>query len=316
MIYVAVIAGVILFVPFLLFMLVGDLAELPEGARYSQNQTLFLLVAGVVAVGAAGVLFFDHGDGWWLIPVACFLPAFFVTKSAAIARRDREREEERRRVAELQRRVEQRKRRERQRVERLGTDGLKKLVQAKDAVKRIGATEAAREGWLGDSRDISFSADLRLTEDQLAQIVTLRAKIGKAKRLPYGTDADKQMIKEAEAAAKRLETAVRERIKVIEGCARQAEEVDAILRDQRHRADVASQRDELRAQLAAMLSGVELAAQNQPSDSADAVLARVEAFRELKDSINPGAIPLDEGDSDDAGTDSSWYSGIGRLWPW
>ncbi len=263
----------------------------------------------------AGVLFSDHGDGWWLIPVACFVPALLGTKSVAIARRDREREEERRRLAERKRRVEQRQRRERERVERLGKDGLKKLVQIKGAVKRIGETEAAREGWLGDTRDISFSANLRLIEDQLEQIVTLRAKTGKSKRLPHATEADKQMIKEAEAAAKRLEAAVRERIRAIEGCARKAEEVDDILREQRHRADVASQRDELRGQLAAMLAGVELTSESQPSESADAVMARVEAFRELKDSINPGAVRPD-GASDGADTDSSWLSGIGRLWPW
>ena len=322
MIYVAVIAGAILFVPLLVFIFVSDLKELPEGARYSQGQNSFLWAVGLVGAVAAVVLFANHGDGWWLIPVVCFVPALLGTKSVAIARRDREREEERRQLAERQKRVDerqervkQRQRRERQRVERLGKDGLKKLVQMKGAVKRIGETEAAREGWLGDTRDISFSADLRLTEDQLAQIVTLRRKIGKSKQLPHATEADKQMIKEAEAAAKKLEIAVRERIRVIEGCARKAEDVDDTLREQRHRADVASQRDELRGQLAAMLAGVELTSESQPSDSADAVMARVAAFHELKDSINPGAFPLD-GASGESDSGSSWLSGMGRLWPW
>lgn len=231
------------------------------------------------------------------------------------SREHQQRVERQKMLAERQKRVEQRQRRERERVERLGKDGLKKLVQMKAAVKRIGETEAAREGWLGDTRDISFSADLRLTEDQLEQIVTLRAKTSKARQLPHATEADKQMIKVAETAAKRLETAVRERIRVIEGCARKAEEVDDTLREQRHRADVASQRDELRGQLATMLAGVELTSESQPSDSADAVIARVAAFHELKDSINPGAAPP-HGASGDADSDSSWLSGIGRFLPW
>ncbi len=322
MIYVAVIAGAILFVPLMLFMLVDDLTELPEGARYSRGENSLLWAGGLGAAVVAVVLFAHHGDGWWLIPVVCFVPALLGTKSVAIARRDREREEERRQLAEREKRlherrkrVKQRQRRERERVERLGKDGLKKLVQMKEAVKRIGETEAAREGWLGDTRDVSFGADLQLAEDQLEQIVTLRTKAGKSKRLPHATEADKQMVKEAEAAAKRLETVVRERIRVIEGCARKAEEVDDTLREQRHRADAASQRDELRGQLAAMLAGVELTRGSQPSDSADAVVARVEAFHELKDSINPGAFPPD-GAFDDAGSDSSWLSGMGRLWPW
>lgn len=64
-----------------------------------------------------------------------------------------------------------------------------------------------------------------------------------------------------------------------------------------------------------MLSKVELTPQSRPSDSADAVIARVEAFRELKDSIRPG-VGGPAGASDETATDSSWRAAIGRLWPW
>ncbi|VAZ60122.1 hypothetical protein LAUMK22_01928 [Mycobacterium kansasii] len=261
------------------------------------------------------VLFAVHGDGWWLIPVGSLVAALLATKSVAVARRDKELEAERQRLAEHQKRVEQRKQRERERAEQLGKDGLKTLARMKAAVTRISETEAAREGWLGDADDISFSADLRLTEDQLAQIVTFRARIGQLKRLPHATEADKQMLKDAETAVKKLESAVRERIRVIEGCMHRAEEVDETLRLQQQRAEVAEQRDELRGQLAAMLSGVELTPESPPSESADAVTARVEAFRELKDSINPRAVGPD-GAPDDAATDSSWRAAMGRLSPW
>lgn len=287
----------------------------PEGASYSANQLFLLLAVGFVSAFAAPRVFSIHGDGWWLLPVGVFAATLAGVKATAINTRDRQREAERQRVAEQQQRVEQRKQRERERVERLGKDGIKTLVQMKAAVKRIAETEAAREGWLGDAAEINFSADLLLTEDQLAKMVAIRAMIGEAKRLPNPTDDDKEMAKEAEAAVKRLEAAVRERIQMIEGCARKAEEVDETLRAERRRAAVAEQRDALRGRLGAMLSGVELTPDSPPSDSVDAVNTRAEAFRELKDSIEPRNLGLDGGPNDSA-DDSSWTSALSRLWPW
>lgn len=287
----------------------------PEGASYSANQLFLLLVVGFVSAFAAPRVFSIHGDGWWLLPVGVFAATLAGVKATAINTRDRQREAERQRVAEQQQRVEQRKQRERERVERLGKDGIKTLVQMKAAVKRIAETEAAREGWLGDAAEINFSADLLLTEDQLAKMVAIRAMIGEAKRLPNPTDDDKEMAKEAEAAVRKLEAAVRERIQMIEGCARKAEEVDETLRAERRRAAVAEQRDALRGRLGAMLSGVELTPDSPPSDSVDAVNTRAEAFRELKDSIEPRNLGLDGGPNDSA-DDSSWTSALSRLWPW
>lgn len=294
----------------------------PEGASYSANQLFLLLVVGFVSAFAAPRVFSIHGDGWWLLPVGVFAATLAGVKATAINTRDRQREAERQRVAEQQQRVEQRKQRveqrkqrERERVERLGKDGIKTLVQMKAAVKRIAETEAAREGWLGDAAEINFSADLLLTEDQLAKMAAIRAMIGEAKRLPNPTDDDKEMAKEAEAAVRKLEAAVRERIQMIEGCARKAEEVDETLRAERRRAAVAEQRDALRGRLGAMLSGVELTPDSPPSDSVDAVNTRAEAFRELKDSIEPRNLGLDGGPNDSA-DDSSWTSALSRLWPW
>lgn len=131
--------------------------------------------------------------------------------------------------------------------------------------------------------------------------------------LPVGVFA--ATAKEAEAAVRKLEAAVRERIQMIEGCARKAEEVDETLRAERRRAAVAEQRDALRGRLGAMLSGVELTPDSPPSDSVDAVNTRAEAFRELKDSIEPRNLGLDGGPNDSA-DDSSWTSALSRLWPW
>lgn len=287
----------------------------PEGASYSANQLFLLLVVGFVSAFAALRVFSIHGDGWWLLPVGVFAATLAGVKATAINTRDRQREAERQRVAEQQQRVEQRKQRERERVERLGKDGIKTLVQMKAAVKRIAETEAAREGWLGDAAEINFSADLLLTEDQLAKMVAIRAMIGEAKRLPKPTDDDKEMAKEAEAAVRKLEAAVRERIQMIEGCARKAEEVDETLRAERRRAEEAEQRDALRGRLGAMLSGVELTPDSPPSDSVDAVNTRAEAFRELKDSIEPRNLGVDDGANDSA-DDSSWTFALSRLWPW
>jgi hypothetical protein len=49
---------------------------------------------------------------------------------------------------------------ERKRVDSFTKDGLALMAKARGAVSAVRATEAARDGWLGDQADLDFSADL------------------------------------------------------------------------------------------------------------------------------------------------------------
>jgi hypothetical protein len=283
----------------------------PAGATYSAIEQVLLIVVGCVSAVAALLVGSVHRGGWWLIPIGVFVATLIAVKATAANTRDRQIEAERREKEDARRRIEERERSQRDRVRRLGKDGVRAFANMEMLVKRIAATAAAREGWLGDAEGFDFAADLRLTEDQLAKIVALRATVGEYKRLPDPTDGDKTMTKQAEAAVKKLEAGVRERMRALEGCARKADEIDAELRDQRKRAEVADKRDELRGKLGAMLSGIELTPQSPPSESVDRITSRAEAFRELKNSIEPrnlgpDGVPLTERES------PHFFS---RLWP-
>ena len=74
------------------------------------------------------------------------------------------------------------------------------------------------------------------------------------------------------------------------------------LRDEEEQARITERRDDVRSRLSAMLYGVEVSAESQPSESADAVKARVDAFRELKGMI-------DEQRLEDGRNTSKWLRG-------
>lgn len=77
-----------------------------------------------------------------------------------------------------------------------------------------------------------------------------------------------------------------ERVKLIEKCAAEAEAVDESLRKERADARTAEQRARLHAKLSSMLYGIQATPDTGPLDStADAVIARVEAYREIKHQI-------------------------------
>ncbi len=77
---------------------------------------------------------------------------------------------------------------------------------------------------------------------------------------------------------------------MIAKCAREARLVDESLRNERKAARTAEQRAQLHAQLSAMLYGIEAAPDVAPPDSAaDAVMARVQAYRDIKNQIQLNA---------------------------
>jgi len=75
-------------------------------------------------------------------------------------------------------------------------------------------------------------------------------------------------------------------VELIGKCAMEAQRIDKSLRTEREDARLAEQRAELHAKLSAMLYGIEATQDVGPTDSAaDAVMARVQAYREIKNQI-------------------------------
>jgi len=97
---------------------------------------------------------------------------------------------------------------------------------------------------------------------------------------------DRRIFAEAKTAAANLECPAIERVKLIEKCATEAHLIDESLRNERKDAWTAEQRAQLHAKLSAMIYEVEATPGTTPTDSAaDAVMARVQAYREIKNQI-------------------------------
>ena len=97
---------------------------------------------------------------------------------------------------------------------------------------------------------------------------------------------DRRILAEAKTTAANLECAAFERVKLIGKCATEARLIDKSLRDEREEARTAEQRAELHGELSAIRYGIEATPDATPTDSAaDAVMARVQAYREIKSQI-------------------------------
>ena len=97
---------------------------------------------------------------------------------------------------------------------------------------------------------------------------------------------DRRILGEAETTATKLERAGAERVRLIGQCATEAKFIDESLRNERKEARTAEQRAELHSTLSAMLYGIEATPKDTSTDSAaDAVIARVQAYREIKNQI-------------------------------
>lgn len=155
---------------------------------------------------------------------------------------------------------------------------------AQSAVTRIGESEAAREGWLGD---IDFSTDLQAITDSFRKAQALRATAGELSMLDTPTAEDRRLMDDAKKTASDLEFAAAEQVELIGKCALEAQRIDASLSEERREAKAAEQRAELHGKLAALLYGSEVSpVGRQTVSAAGSVMARVEAYREIRDQIH------------------------------
>lgn len=200
------------------------------------------------------------------------------------AAEERARQEQAKRAAAAKREREQRIRQDKQhRIDTLGDRNTQRVETALSAVKQVTASEAARAGWLGD---IDFSADIAAITANFEKAYALRGVTGKLSALDKPSADDRKILAEAKRTIADLESAAVERVELIGKCAVEAKLIDKSLRTEREDAKVAEQRAELHAKLSAMLYGIEAAPDNTPTDSAvEAVLARVQAYREIKNQI-------------------------------
>jgi hypothetical protein len=223
--------------------------------------------------------------------LAAFMLVCWIASAAIKAAEQRRAEaEERARVeqaaqaAAAKREREERIRREKQaRIDTLGKQNAALVESALNAVRQVAASEAARAGWLGD---VDFSTDIKGITDGFAKAHALRAVTDKLSALDKPNADDRRILAEARTTTANLERAAIERVELIAGCAIEARLIDKSLRTEREDARVAEQRAELHGKLSAMLYGIEAAPDSTPTDSAvDAVMARVQAYREIKQQI-------------------------------
>jgi hypothetical protein len=171
-----------------------------------------------------------------------------------------------------------------QRVQALGPRYASILEATLAAVRHdIGGSEAARAGLLGD---VDFDADIRGISGNLRKAHELQKVADRLAALDKPGADDRKLLAEANGTIERLETAALKRVKLIKKCATEAKLIDKSLHDERQDAKTSAQRAELHAKLNAMLYGIEAAPDTIPTDStADAVLVRVQAYREIKNQI-------------------------------
>ncbi|ORB28028.1 hypothetical protein [Mycolicibacterium parafortuitum] len=199
-------------------------------------------------------------------------------------------EEERRRVERAQqaaaekREREERVRKARQRrIDTLGKQNAARVESTLSAVQKVKVSEAARAGWLGE---VDFSADIKSITENFEKAHALRAVTSKLAALDKPNADDTKILAEAKTTITALEGAAIERVTLIEKCATEAQLIDKSLQAERDDARIAEQRAELHGKLSGMLYGIEAAPTAASSDSAAAaVMARVQAYREIKNQI-------------------------------
>jgi hypothetical protein len=180
-------------------------------------------------------------------------------------------------------REEQARRKRQRRIDALGKQNAQRVESALSAARRVTASEAARAGWLGD---VDFSVDIKAITDNFKKAHALREVTGKLAALDKPSAEDRKILAEARATIANLERAAIERVELIGKCATEAQLIDKSLCTEREDARVAEQRAELHAKLSAMLYGIEATPDTGQTDSAvEAVMARVQAYREIKNQI-------------------------------
>lgn len=169
-----------------------------------------------------------------------------------------------------------------QRIREFGSAGARLFEQAAGSVAKITASEAARTGWLGDPGDFDFHADLEAIAANLRRAQKIRTVTADASSIRDFSQADKQMLQDAQLEIAKLERSVKQRVELIGKCAQQATDIDCALREERESDVMAKRREDLRGRLGPILYGSPTLPSDSPSESADVVTARAAAFHELK----------------------------------
>jgi hypothetical protein len=264
----------------------------PHREPVSEREFLLLATLSVVAFVAAVTVAATLG-GWWLVvPIAMWLVAVSVVRNLAPERETkqqriaREAAEKKRAASEAKRAAARKAVAERKRVDVFGKDGVGLMDRAELAVNRVMATEAVKEGWLGEPGDLDFSVDLALIGETLSRARRIERVAAESKSIPKPNADEIKLLREAERSVKQLRAEATRRVQMLNGCARQARQVDQTLAEEREQARLEALRDDLSRRLAAELYGAEAAASVRMSEAADHVTAHVAAFRELKGVID------------------------------
>jgi hypothetical protein len=196
---------------------------------------------------------------------------------------------QRRKEKAHQQRIEQEWREEeahRQRIESFGAKNAAPVESALAAVRSVVASEAAREGWLGD---VDFTADLGGITENFRKVHALRTEVEKLTVLDNPSTDDRRVLADANVAIAKLEQAAFLRVELIKKCATEAQLIDNSLHDERQDHKTAGQREESNAKLSAMLYGIKATPDAMPTEAAtDVVMVRVQAYREIKNQIQCG----------------------------
>lgn len=197
---------------------------------------------------------------------------------------ERARIEKAKQAVDAKRQREERVRKEKQqRINTLGKQNAALVESTLSAVKQVAASEAARAGWLGD---VDLSTDIKGVTDNFEKAYALRSVIGRLSALDEPSTEDCKILAEARTTAAGLELAAIERVELIGKCAKEAQLIDKSVRTEREDGRIAKQRAELHAKLSAMLYGIEASPETtQQNLTVDAVMARVQADRDIKNQI-------------------------------
>lgn len=224
-----------------------------------------------------------------------------------------------RREAGAKRREEEQDRQQSKRlVEALGKQGVAFMTRARSSVQRIGSTEAARSGWLGD---IDFTPDIEEIETNLRQARALRSKSDELSALTKPNEDDRTILAQAKTTTAQLERQINERVKLLEKCASGAVLIDESLRRERDEIQVAAKREELHGELAALLYLSDAPKVTPAESAADGVIARVQAYKDIKGQIERARIdaelPADTKNEPGEAPSASWIpTPLRDAWKW
>lgn len=246
-------------------------------------------------------------------------------RAAALKRQDEQKARQKRQqleerattLAAAKRRLEEQARADdKRRVETLGKQGAALVTRAKASVQGIVSSEAAREGWLGD---VDFTPDVEEIETNLSRAAALRRKSKELSALAKPNDDDRKIIAEATTETTRLELKTKKRVELLERCASEARLIDESLRTERDEIRLAAKREELHGELAAMLYQIEASGATPGESAAEAVIARVQAYREIKGQIERARGDAEDEPPNDTGEVSSvpWLvAPVREAWKW